>query len=54
MLHPDKLPYPLNRLTAATKLAPSGVSMNLDLRQWMGDGIKLPLSGDEAMVIRIR
>jgi len=54
VLHPDKLPHPLNRVTAATKLTPAGDTMDLDVRQWMGNGLKLNLRGDEATVMRIR
>lgn len=55
VLHPEKLPHPLNRVTAATQLAPAaGVDLNLDVRQWVGDGIKITLPGDDAMLIRVR
>jgi hypothetical protein len=54
VLHPEKLPHPLNRASAATKVAPAGDSLNLDVRQWVGDGTKITLPGDAAMVIRVR
>ena len=54
MMHPEKLPHPLTRVTAATKLTPAGDRLNLDVRQWMGDGIKITLPGDDAMVIRVQ
>ena len=54
VLHPEKLPHPLRRVTAATRLAPAGEGLKLDIRQWVGDGIKLSLTGDDAFVIRVR
>jgi hypothetical protein len=54
VLHPKKLPNPLPGATAATRLGPAGEDLKLDLRQWVGDGIKLSLTGDEALIIRVR
>jgi len=54
VLHPGKLPHPLNRVTAAMKLAPAGDSLNLDVRQWVGEGIRITLPSDDAMIIRVR
>ena len=54
VLHPEKLPHPLRRVSAATTLTPAGEGLKLDVRQWVGDGIKLDLPGDDAIVIRVR
>ncbi|MCX6906001.1 MAG: hypothetical protein NTW03_21490, partial [Verrucomicrobia bacterium] len=57
VLHPEKLPHPLANVSAATKLAPGAPAdpkANLDVRQWVGEGIKISLAGDEAVVIRVR
>jgi len=62
-LHPEKLPYPLERPAAATKLAsgsaPAGgpddaAASKLDVRQLVGEGLKLTLPGDGVMLIQVR
>ena len=54
VLHPEKLPHPLKRVAAVTKLVPAGEGLNLDARQWTGEGIKITLPGDDAVVVQIR
>lgn len=57
VLHPEKLPHPLANVTAAIRLAPGApadANANWDVRQWMSEGIKISMPGDEAMVIRVR
>jgi hypothetical protein len=63
VLHPEKLPHPLARPVAATRLvAGSGPAKSpnqqsaseLDISQLVGNGLKLTLAGDDAIVIRIR
>jgi len=63
-LHPEKLPHPLDHPAAATKLvagpsAPaggpgSGAALKLDVRQLVGEGLKLTLPGDNAILIQVR
>jgi hypothetical protein len=57
VLHPEKLPHPLARVATATRLRAGGAasgSLNLDLRQLVGEGIKITIPGDDAIVIQIR
>jgi hypothetical protein len=63
VLHPEKLPYPLARPTAAirtgaTGAAPGGRDQQnaptLDVRQLLGPGLKVALPGDGGVVIRVR
>jgi len=63
VLHPDRLPHPLPRLEAATRLTPGDATSQspneragakLDVRQLVGEGIKIPIPGDEAILIRVR
>jgi hypothetical protein len=54
VLRPDKLPHPLKSPTTAARLTVAGESTTLDVRQWTSDGLKLPLPGDDAILIRIR
>jgi hypothetical protein len=54
VLHPEKLPYPLKRVTTATRLTPPGDGLSLDVRQWLANGLSITLPGDDAMVIRVK
>ena len=63
LLRPDRLPYPLARLTTATLLAagpdtPAAAAppadTDLDVRQLVGQGLTLNLPGDGANLIRVR
>ncbi len=63
VLHPEKLPYPLASPTSATRLdvtaAPAGGqapvrASNLSVRQLVGEGLKITLPGDDAILIQVR
>ena len=60
VLHPEKLPHPWARPAAATRLAagaaPSGgrEASSLNVRQLLGEGLKLTIPGDDAIVIQVR
>jgi hypothetical protein len=59
MLHPEQLPYPLARPTAATRLslargANQAAALSLDIRQMVGAGLKMTLPGDDAILIQVR
>jgi len=63
VLHPEKLPYPLSHPAAAARLAADPAQPGqpgqptataLDVRQLLGEGLKLTLPGDEAVLIQIR
>lgn len=57
VLDPQKLPHPLSRPTSAVNMTvgvATATSANLDLRQLTGEGLKIALPGDGAIVIRIR
>ncbi|MGO9109845.1 MAG: DUF6259 domain-containing protein [Thermoguttaceae bacterium] len=63
VLHPEKLPYHLANPTSATRLAsatasaegrtPGGAS-SLNVRQLIGEGLKLTIPGDDAILIQVR
>ncbi|OHB70136.1 MAG: hypothetical protein A2V70_04840 [Planctomycetes bacterium RBG_13_63_9] len=63
VLHPEKLPYPLPSPVAATRLAaiaatadgqPQRDASPLDLRQLVGQGLKITIPGDDAILIQVR
>ena len=63
VLHPDKLPYPLSRPATATRLVGGSTAaagsdfrapLDLDARRLAGEGLKLTLPGDDAVLLRIR
>lgn len=53
-LHPEKLPYPLERPAEATRMEPGAAGAKLDVRQLVGEGLKLTLPGDGAVLIQVR
>jgi len=63
VLHPEKLPHPLVGPGAATRLT-AGVAAeqspeeqaraNLDARQLVGEGVKIMIPGDDAVLVRVR
>jgi hypothetical protein len=63
MLRPEKLPYPLARLTSAERVPtrggpaggpnPPGVA-GLDIGQLTGAGVRITLPGDDAVLVRVR
>jgi hypothetical protein len=63
VVRPDRLPCPLPRLTSATRLPRSPAAtpgseaqtpVELDAARLSGEGIKLTLPGDDAIVVRVR
>jgi len=63
VLHPEKLPYPLAPPRAASKwtvndlaepLRRERAGSNLDVQQLVGEGIKIAIPCDEAILIRVR
>lgn len=63
VLHPDKLPHPLPQPATARRLpspaAPSGKpdqreAAALDVRQLIGEGVKITIPGDDAILIHVR
>ena len=54
VLHPEKLPYPLTRPIAASRLAAEQAAVNLDVRRLVGEGFKIALPGDDAILVHIR
>lgn len=63
VLHPENLPYPLTRPAAATTVVagstPAGdpsqqPASRLDVRQLSGEGLKITLPGDDAILIQVR
>ena len=63
VLHPEKLPCPLAKLTSATRLPAGGASAvgrvpgdasRLNVRQLAGEGLKTVIPGDGAVVIQVR
>jgi hypothetical protein len=63
VLHPEKLPYPLAHPVAAVRLpasaAPSGNrdqpdASSLDVRQLIGEGLRITIPGDDAILIQVR
>lgn len=63
VLHPEKLPYPLVHPEAAAIVAGGSASVSrpnqraaavLDIRRLVGEGIKITIPGDDALVIHVR
>lgn len=63
VLHPEKLPHPLAHPATAVRLpapaAPSGSrdrpdASSLDVRQLIGEGLKITIPGDDAILIQVR
>ncbi len=62
VLHPEKLPHPLNSVTSAKLVAGSALSgkgdwqdaPSLDARRLLGEGIKISIPGDDAILIQVR
>jgi hypothetical protein len=63
VLHPEKLPHPLKRPVAATKMAGGSApastpdqraAAKLDVRQLVGEGVKITLPGDDVILIQVR
>ena len=63
VLHPEQLPYPLAHPVAAVRLpasaAPSGNrdqtdAPGLDVRQLIGEGLRITIPGDDAILINVR
>jgi len=63
VLHPKKLPHPLAGPTSAARVAadpaPTGTpdqpdASRLDVRRLVGEGLKIAIPGDGALVIRVR
>lgn len=63
VLHPEKLPYPIAHPVTAVRLpaltAPSGAkdapdAASLDVRQLIGEGLRIGIPGDDAILIRVR
>jgi hypothetical protein len=62
-LRPEKLPHPLASPTSATRLAAGDAATGasdkpeasrLDVRRLIGEGLKIAIPGDGAMMIRVR
>jgi hypothetical protein len=62
VLHPEKLPHPLTRPVAATRLAPGSTTASspgqeatakLDVSRLVGEGANLTLPGDGTILIRV-
>lgn len=63
VLHPEKLPYPLAHPSTVVRLpapaAPSGSkdppgAASLEVRQLIGEGLRISIPGDDAILIRVR
>jgi hypothetical protein len=63
VLHPEKLPFPLAAPTQATipagtaasgQVQVPGASPGLDMRRLLGEGLKIAIPGDGAVLIRVR
>jgi hypothetical protein len=60
VLRPDKLPHPLAKPVAATRVAASAGAegrqdaASLNVRQLAGEGVKIVLPGDGAILIQVR
>jgi hypothetical protein len=63
VLHPEKLPHPLAQPATALRLpapaAPSGSrnqsdASSLSVRQLIGEGVKITIPGDDAILIHVR
>ncbi len=63
VLHPELLPYPIKRPSAASLFTagvssaiPSGqpATLTLDIGRLLGQGLKIIIPGDEAIIIRVR
>jgi hypothetical protein len=53
-LHPERLPCPLTKPAAASRFVPERPAVSLDVRQLVGEGLKIELPGDDAILIHIR
>jgi hypothetical protein len=62
-LNPERLPYPLARPVAANRVTTSAVpaggqdqqpASSLDVRQLVGEGLKIEIPGDDAVLIQVR
>jgi hypothetical protein len=63
VLHPERLPHPLGRQLAAARVDASATSRgspdptppaSLDVRQLIGQGLRIVIPGDDAILMRIR
>lgn len=63
VLHPQKLPHPLASPTSATRLAATAArsgtrvlsnTSSLNVRQLVTEGLKIAISGDDAILIQVR
>ncbi len=57
VLHPQKLPHPLAHPVAASRLtaaAGPAAERGLNVRQLIGEGIKITIPGDDAILIHVR
>jgi len=63
VLHPQNLPHPLTNPTSATRLAATAEwsgsrapsdALSLNVRQLIGEGLKIVISGDDAILIQVR
>ena len=62
VLHPEKLPHPVARLTSARLMATTASTgrrdqretSSLNIRQLIGEGLKITLPGDGALLIQVR
>ncbi len=63
VLHPEQLPHPLASPTSATRLAASAAwagnrvpsdAASLNVHQLVGEGLKITIPGDDAILIQIR
>ena len=63
VLHPQNLPHPLANPTGATRLAATAAgsgsrvpndSSSLNVRQLVGEGLKIAIPGDDAILIQVR
>lgn len=53
VLHPGKLPCPLAHPVGASRLT-AGATVSLDVRRLVGEGVKIELGGDGAILIQVR
>ena len=63
VLHPEKLPYPMANPSSAIRLAPAVSSdgsrppsdaSSLDVRLLVGEGLKITIPGDDAILVQVR
>ena len=55
VLHPEKLPHPLARpVGAAAVTSGNRDASSLNVRQLIGEGLKITIPGDDAILIRVR